>query len=392
VAALHLQSDVPLHTRNGWLFFRGNEFSDLAATRQWRKFPDPYSVGIFYAPAGLALLNLLSRIPFPAEYLVFAVLVLGATAGAALAASAGCRRWVRGGLVIAFLLSYATQFGLERGNLEAIGLVLLVPAALAAEAGFSGFGGAVAGVFASLKLVGLPLLLGAGPRRARWLLSGVAMVLVLHVSASVAQGFGPVDSARAVVDNAQSTASQVYDFDLYANPDTSVQFSSSADSMVIAGAAFARGPGGVDTVRPIVESSAYLAIKLLLVGLACLWAFFFDDKQWRRVAIVYSCYILVPPVSFDYKLVLLLVPLTLLLRSGAKTRVELAVAVSLALALIPKAYWYLGDSPTSTNCVLGPLTIMVVLLLCLGSGIADRIHSQEIETTPASGASVASIR
>jgi len=138
LAVLHLQSEVPLHTRNGWLFFRGAEFSDLADTRQWRKFSDPYApkIGIFYAPAGLGLLDLLSRIPFPAEYLVFAVLVLGATAGAALAASAGCRRWVRGGLVIAFLLSYATQFGLERGNLEAIGLVLLVPAALAAEAGF----------------------------------------------------------------------------------------------------------------------------------------------------------------------------------------------------------------------------------------------------------------
>ena len=180
--------------------------------------------------------------------------------------------------------------------------------------------------------------------------------------------------------NADSAASQLYDFDSCSHPNTSVQFSSSADSMFIAGAGFIHGHDAVETVRPIVESRPYVAIKLLLVGLACLWVFFFDKQHWRRVAIVYSCYIFVSPVSFDYMLVLLLVPLMLLLRAGAKTRVELAVAISLALAMIPKAYWYLGDSPSSISCLLDPLTILVVLVLCVGSGVAERVRADQLET------------
>ena len=99
-----------------------------------------------------------------------------------------------------------------------------------------------------------------------------------------------------------------------------------------------------------------------------------DHDAW---AILVGVMILFPGVSYDYKLILLIIPLALfLLRRGAR-RSDSLIACLYGLLLIPKDYLILrGD--VSISSVLNPLLLTVLVAACLferpGETSRDVLH------------------
>jgi hypothetical protein len=80
-------------------------------------------------------------------------------------------------------------------------------------------------------------------------------------------------------------------------------------------------------------------------------------ELWERVAILVVAMILVPPTSFDYRLIHLLLPVLLLLRAARPPLA--AVVVMLGLALIPKGLPILYEG-VDIGTVVNPLLLLGV--------------------------------
>ena len=88
-----------------------------------------------------------------------------------------------------------------------------------------------------------------------------------------------------------------------------------------------------------------------------------DLAKWKNISVLTFLILLLPPVSFDYKLIHLLVPLLFFLREeepGQDRRWALFYAIGFGLLLIPKSYLWLMPN-VSLNVILNPLIMLAML-------------------------------
>jgi hypothetical protein len=128
-------------------------------------------------------------------------------------------------------------------------------------------------------------------------------------------------------------------------------------------------------------AGAYMALSGALQLGAIAWVLFLEKTLWKRVFLIVASFILLPPVSFDYKLIHLLLPLLLFVEDRKVSRYDGAYAALFGLLLIPKAYIVLHDAVSarpdgtefhmavSSTSVLTPaLLLAFVALLALDRG------------------------
>jgi len=102
----------------------------------------------------------------------------------------------------------------------------------------------------------------------------------------------------------------------------------------------------------------YAVLCLLAFAALAALLIYRGGALWQHVALLTFVMLLFPQVSFDYKLVHLLLPLALFLAAAPGRRDALNAAL-LGLLLVPKAYLWIGGQ-TSIAVVLNPLLMSVL--------------------------------
>ena len=116
-----------------------------------------------------------------------------------------------------------------------------------------------------------------------------------------------------------------------------------------------------------ILSKGYPFFAILLFIVAAAFVTFREDAYWKRVAILSYMMILLPQVSYDYKLIHIFLPLLLFLGTETCSRFDKAYAVLFGLLLIPKDYYYLIND-ISINGILNSL----LMLAFIGFIVADK--------------------
>lgn len=131
--------------------------------------------------------------------------------------------------------------------------------------------------------------------------------------------------------------------------------------------------GDSELIMPFLR--VYLVISAILGVAMAAWAWA-EKETWKRSFILVSATLLLPTVSFGYRLILLYVPLLLFISASGKFRFDRAYSVLFGLLLTPTAYFVITWEITSVTIVI-PALLMVFLgmLACerLASGRASAV-------------------
>ena len=109
-------------------------------------------------------------------------------------------------------------------------------------------------------------------------------------------------------------------------------------------------------LQPLI--TYYSIIALVVFGFVAIYIIYKEDVFWKRVALLTISTILLPQVSFDYKLIHLFIPLMLFINYSKSSKFDIPYAVMFGLLLIPKDY-YIITQDVSIAVLLNPLIMMM---------------------------------
>ncbi len=116
----------------------------------------------------------------------------------------------------------------------------------------------------------------------------------------------------------------------------------------------------------------YTASSVLVFFVISLYIYFVEKVAWKKTALLTFPMILFPFVSYDYRLMLVLLPLFSFLENES-SRYDLFYAVVFILLLIPKNYYILPNS-TSISCLLNPLLLVLMSTFIIWQGISNKLN------------------
>ncbi len=111
----------------------------------------------------------------------------------------------------------------------------------------------------------------------------------------------------------------------------------------------------------------YLPIAVVLISLIGFTAAFVEKTPWKRIALLVLGELLLPEISFDYKLSYIYAPLIFFLQSSGDPHWK-RNAVLFALILVPKGYWVITGEITSAT-LAGVFVLLVFLAVLLRDGL-----------------------
>jgi len=112
----------------------------------------------------------------------------------------------------------------------------------------------------------------------------------------------------------------------------------------------------------------YSAMAAAIFAVVLAYVMLREREAWRQVYLLTFLTLVLPQVSFDYKLIFLLIPLVMFLTAGpGRRREDLFFLWAFGVVLIPKAYFPL-DSETKMSGIINPaaLTIMAGYIMWTG--------------------------
>jgi len=128
-----------------------------------------------------------------------------------------------------------------------------------------------------------------------------------------------------------------------------------------------------------VFNKYYLVFAICVLSFVLFVVFKYKAERWKQVALLVISFIMLPQVSFDYKLVNLLIPIILFLGCETKSKKDLILSILFGLLLIPKDY-YIIVSDLSIATVINPILLFSTLIFIsfdvmknkrLNSGISE---------------------
>ena len=124
----------------------------------------------------------------------------------------------------------------------------------------------------------------------------------------------------------------------------------------------------------------YSFAALGIFGILAIYIIFIEKMLWKKVALLVFAMLLLPHVSFDYKLILLFVPLILFINSNQRYKSDWFYMSVYALLLIPKSYYFLPHFTTNSGAqdigigvILNPFLMITMLIVIIAGGIKDWI-------------------
>lgn len=356
--------------RNTFLFSPGAHFGDLIPLLEAVDSGDPHSANLYFPFSNLVLE------PFTwLRSTDAAVAVLGAiTVGGLGAFLSWCFAPLRGPeraacALLLILLSYPFLFVIDRSNIEVI--VVVAFAAFAWAVATDRRWVAVAAISIAIAVKGYPaVFLLVFLIRRDWgaTAASVVAVGVLTLLGTVYYDFDVLH----VIDLLRKQQDHYHEF--YAINDQGLAYGSSLWGAIKV-AVVDVGHGDVTTVSSLMTPYT-VGVLLLFAGLAlAIWRLELD--LWEQLMLLAISTIVLTPVSADYKLLHLLVPIGLFLRGTTRMTWWPAYVVLFALLLVPKSYYVFRDPQTaadgaSISIVLNPLLMTIVCVVILVDGVRRR--------------------
>jgi Glycosyltransferase family 87 len=316
-------------------------------------------------------------IPYPSNYLPFTHVLFkplswlsypiasaGFLIGSLLATMAICWRWIEAQervvhalltLIIA-CLSYPVLFALDRGNVDILGFILLWLMIEAISRGAWTAAAVLLALGASMKGVpGILILLFVPARQWRAALLAIGLTVALSVVGLAIMHGGIVDNFNGLRDAIQSFNRTVD------QGTTGLQHDSSIHGLLAVLEHW--GLGGA--------TGAAAALSAVLVVVAVLGSLLLPLALWERLTVLTVAFILAPTVTFDYRLVFMLLPVGVVLSGRHTPEVPAYVIVLFGLLLIPKE-WPLLWADVGLGTLVNPLLMLGLFGVALAGGVARR--------------------
>lgn len=267
-------------------------------------------------------------------------------------------------------LTYPVLFALDRGNID-----LLVFFALWAmlELILRGrWTGAAVALSVAASMKGVPVLflvvfVQARQWRAIAVTVGTGAVLTL-IALAVMEG--------GVIDNLVALKSSIGEFDTRSTEGTNgLQHVSTVAGLLGVVEHYFGWAAGLADASPII-GGALLCMVLVATLLLPL-------ELWERVILVSVVVIVVPAVSYDYRLTLLLLPILLVLSDREVPRLPITVVILLGLLLVPKGLPVLW-ADVGLGTLANPILMLALVAVVLAQG--TRRWRSGIQSTPGGGA------
>jgi Glycosyltransferase family 87 len=368
VGFLHFQTPpYPYFARNTWLPLPDNRFSDFFEARTYMRSMSPY-VGQHgnYPPFGYLVV---APIAWLGEFAALWVLLssfIGFMAWWAWRSFTGGLRSVERVVVVAIVLaSYPVTFAINRANADLIVFAILA-VGFASVATKPVRAGVAVGLATAAKIIpGLYALMFLRPKSRRALWAAVlTAVAVTTVGLFVFRG-GPVQNLSGFA-TATSTVNQ-------ANTD-GVQSIPSNTSLAGWGQSIGYVVNGAEGAKAVRDAIEPFLLPLLLAGTAVLawWLARREREPWRALTVVTAAFLLLPDVSYDYRLLFLFVPLAAFVRDAPVTRATLALSVLFGLLLGPRVFFYIGDWLIGCSVLTTAPLVAALGIVAIRSGVKPK--------------------
>jgi hypothetical protein len=264
------------------------------------------------------------------------------------------------------LLSYPFLFAVDRGNFELLVFVLLLAFLRFFTRGQYGWSALFLGLAIALKVYPVVLLVLYLPAsRLR------AAVVGLVVAAAATLG-----SLLCFKGGLWANVSYLLQAGFMQADWKFIEFTSFSSDMVQRGVSlltfikvisietgFIRGMGSA------LFTSRYMVSAIVIGAGAMIYTLFIEKELWKRTAILVLVMLLLPPISADYKLLLIYLPLFLFINSDARSRLDPAFLAIFGLLIVPKSYYYLPtviSESRAAHDISIAVPANVILLLLLG--------------------------
>ncbi len=276
--------------------------------------------------------------------------------------------------LVAFLVSYPLHFVLDRGNPEMLTVLLYFGFVTAYAQRRTWLAASLLAVVASIKItpiIFLALFIGDRHRReAAYVvaLSALLTALALAVFTLHAPAAGVLGQIHAFRENIHRFGHH------YSRGWEGIL----GNHSIFGAFKFATISAGVMDWRRLVDRAyaPWQAISALLGLGVGYYAAFIERALWRRVALLGILTLVLPAASHDYKLLQLLAPLALYLRSPREDSDALVLPLLFGLLLVPMSYPTMdGFRELTVGIVLRPLLLVLLLLWVVRDGSRDRARS-----------------
>lgn len=126
--------------------------------------------------------------------------------------------------------------------------------------------------------------------------------------------------------------------------------------------------------------NAYSVLSIIMVGLVTLYIFTKEKIYWKKLALLVFLMNVIPPVSFDYRLLNLFIPLAFFINESKSSKFDFVYLLLFSLLLIPKNYFIIPamtDRGLSVGVVINPLLILIFGFLIIKEGLSNIIQSKQ---------------
>ncbi len=105
--------------------------------------------------------------------------------------------------------------------------------------------------------------------------------------------------------------------------------------------------------------NSYNFLAIVIGGAMIIWMLFREHLLWKKVSLLVFIILLLPQVSFDYKLIHLFIPILLFVRA-ASAKFDMVYAILFGLLIIPKDY-YVINVDISIAVIINPLLMISIM-------------------------------
>lgn len=264
--------------------------------------------------------------------------------------------------IASLLISYPFLFSLDRANIECLLLLMILLAWQTRGTRFEDCGCLLLGWAGAIKLYPLLYLL---PDLMNWRFRRLALTAG-SAAVTTLLGFLLVPG-----DNAQTLpllAKNLHDFhNDYVVRGHGVHYNVSLLAAVKAAGFFCSDWLQVDS-RGAVAFVEQRWRMMVIVGLAGMLAAGWKlrkAEEWKSIFVAVAAMLLLPPVSFDYKLLHLILPMLLFINAPESTQ-DRKLTLLFGLLMIPKA-WLFVHYDISIAVILNPVLIFLMLVVVLAT-------------------------
>jgi hypothetical protein len=108
----------------------------------------------------------------------------------------------------------------------------------------------------------------------------------------------------------------------------------------------------------------YLSFVFIYFTTISTYIILIEKIFWKKIFLIISMFILLPHVSFDYKLLYIIIPIVLFLENSHLENRATLYAILLSLLIIPNSYFYF-ISDVSIGVIINPILILTIAFLII---------------------------